>query len=63
MIRELQNHAERLIDSVIELVYYMKGGLTYSEAMELTPVERQRMGSFLERRFKSEADALKGRKG
>ncbi len=58
----LQNEAAQLYDNVIELIYYMNGAVTYFEAMELTPGERNRMVSFLERTLEAKAKAASGKK-
>lgn len=55
MFQQLQREVQLLIDNTIELVYFMRGSLTYEEAMMRTRGERDRMGAFLQRRLKEES--------
>ena len=55
MFQILQRDAQALIDGVIELVYFMRGSITYEEAMMRTRGERDRIGIFLEKRLKAES--------
>jgi len=55
MFQQLQREVQLLIDNTIELVYFMRGALTYEEAMMRTRGERDRMGAFLQRRLKEES--------
>lgn len=43
------------------MIYYMKGAITYFEAMDLTPGERSRIVSFLERTLEREAKVRSGK--
>lgn len=54
MILGLQNDAKNLIDSIISLVYYMRGAVPYEEMLRRTPGERDRFNIFLEKRFEVE---------
>lgn len=44
-----------MIDNAIETVYYMRGSVSYFEYYEMTYIERQKIGKFLEKRFKEES--------
>ncbi len=44
-----------IIDRLIEIAYFMKGGITYEQLMLRTPFEIQRMENFLTSQLKSEA--------
>jgi hypothetical protein len=54
MFRSLQADAETLINSVIELVYFMRGAIQYEEMMMRTPGERQLIQKFLQKRIETE---------
>lgn len=49
----------QLIKNVLELVYYMKGGLTYTEAMNMSAVEREIAMEFVSDKLQEEAKAAK----
>ena len=51
----LQDDAQSLIDSVISLVYFMRGGITYSEIMNVTSGVRDRIENFIKSRLEQEA--------
>ena len=55
MFQQLQRDVQRIIDNTIELVYFMRGSLSYEEALMRTRGERDRIGAFLEKRLKAES--------
>lgn len=55
MIGMLQDDARALIDSIISLAYFMRGGITYSELMNMTSGVRDRVESFIKSRLEQEA--------
>ena len=54
MFNQLQREARNLIHRVVELVYYMRGSISYTEMMEMTYPERQIVSEFLENRMEME---------
>jgi hypothetical protein len=54
MMSQLQSEAESLIKSVISLVYFMRGSISYHEMMEMTPYEMSVVSSFLDERLTQE---------
>lgn len=54
MIKDLEGQSNKIISSCIEMVYFMRGAIQYSEFMELTPMERKLFASFLEKRMETE---------
>jgi len=40
-----------IVNSVVELTWYMRGGLQYHDALNLTPGERDTMRAFIDRRM------------
>ena len=55
MIRQLQCDTEATLNGVIELVYFMRGSVSYEEMLRRTNGERQRMSAFIEKRIESES--------
>lgn len=53
----LQRSSRELINQVIELVYFMRGGVQYDDMMYRTPGERQIMAKFLEKMIEKESKA------
>lgn len=54
MFQSLRDETSALIDNAINTVYYMRGALSYFEYYEMTYIERQKVSTFLENRFKEE---------
>jgi len=54
MFAALRRESERLIDSILTLIYFMRGSLSYSEAMNMSYAERELVGKFIERRLEVE---------
>jgi hypothetical protein len=51
----LQRSSRELINQVVELVYFMRGGVQYDDMMYRTPGERQIMTKFLEKMIEKES--------
>ena len=51
----LARDVDNLLQSVIELSYFMRGAVPYEMMMLRTPGERQRISDFIERRMKAES--------
>jgi len=58
MIKRLNQEVEILIDTVISLSYFMRGGATYEEIMRMTPGERDKVARFVEKRLESQKDRI-----
>ena len=54
----MRKEATILIESIVSLIYYMRGAVTYSEAMNMTYAERRIFEQFLEQRFEQESKRL-----
>ena len=54
-IRRLQREAQDIVKSVISLVYFMRGAISYSEMMQMSILERQLISEFLDERFEAES--------
>lgn len=55
MFSRLQSESTAIVESVVELVYFMRGSVTYEEMMRRTPGERQLIDEFLKKRLKAES--------
>ena len=55
MFGQLQRDTEATLHRIIELVYFMRGSVSYEEMLRRTYGERQRMGDFIERRIEVES--------
>jgi hypothetical protein len=58
MIGMMQDEARAIVDNAISLAYFMRGGITYSEIMNLTSGVRDRIEVFLKNRLESEAKSM-----
>lgn len=54
MFARMQDEVTKLVDSVIELCYFMRGAIGYEEMMLRTPGERDRIGKYIEKRLESQ---------
>lgn len=54
MFTDLQGQGRRLIEGCMELVYFMRGAVSYSEVLDMTPGERDIMGTFISKRLQAE---------
>ncbi len=51
MFAALRRESERLIHSILTLIYFMRGSLSYSEAMNMSFAERELVAKFIEKRL------------
>ena len=54
-----QRDNDALIDSLIQLQYYMRGAISRDDLWAMTPIERERYFDFLNKRFKEVNEMLK----
>lgn len=52
-IAQMQDEARMIIRNIVELVWYMRGGIQYDSMMLMTPGERQIVSDFIEKRMES----------
>lgn len=55
MIARMQGDAQRLVDAIVELIYFMRGSVSYTEAWNMTYLERDRIQEFITKRIKEES--------
>jgi hypothetical protein len=58
MFEELREGSRALIKGVIQLVYFMRGAISYTEMMSLTHGEREMITEFLKQRLDIESDRM-----
>lgn len=51
MFKRMDLSAKDLIESIVQLAFYMNGGIQYDELMWRTPLERDIMENFLLKRM------------
>jgi len=56
MFGRLQREAQIILDSTIELTYFMRGAISYDDMLRRTYGERDRIAIFIEKRLKTEAN-------
>ena len=54
-IRRIQREAEGIVKTVISLVYFMRGAISYTEMMQMSIPERRLISEFLDERFEVES--------
>lgn len=52
MFGRLQTEQRALIRQCFELAWYMRGGATYDQIMQMTPVEKEIMNEWIEKHMK-----------
>ena len=54
MFARLQRESKQLLDGVVTLIYFMRGAVSYTEAMNMSSSERVLISSFIENRLEGE---------
>lgn len=49
----------KLLESVMQLIYYYRGALSRDDALAMSPLEREMAVEFLNNRFKEAGDLIK----
>lgn len=58
MFSDLQREAKMLLDDIITIIYFMRGAVSYTEAMHMSYAERQSIESFIEKRLETQKKNL-----
>ncbi len=56
MFTEMRRGVNRMVKELVEITYFMRGGLQYDLAFDLTPGERDIISEFIQARLKSEQE-------
>lgn len=54
MIINFQNETKNLINTVINLTYYMRGSIQYDRILGMSYAERQQISNFIEKRMEAQ---------
>ena len=54
MIQKMESDSRQLIESIVSLVYFMRGAVSYGDMMWMTYGERMTIKHFLDERFEIE---------
>ena len=58
MMDRYNHQVERLLDGVLSLCYFMRGGITYDEMLNTTVGERARIEKFVSKRLEAESKKI-----
>lgn len=54
----MESDRKKLIKGVIQLVYFMRGAIQYQEMMQMSYIEREMVGDFIEKRLEDESKKM-----
>lgn len=58
MFTGFRREVRELIDSVIRLIYFMRGSISYNDMMYMTYVEREAVSDFVAERLEQESKRM-----
>jgi len=58
MFQQMELNSRNIIETIIQLVYFMRGSVQYDDMMNRTAVERQLMAEFIEKRLDAESEKM-----
>lgn len=58
MFNRMERECKNLIKSIIQLVYFMRGSVLYTEMMSMSPFERQLINDFISDRLEVEGKKM-----
>lgn len=58
MFAQMESDRKKLIKSVIQLTYFMRGAIQYHDMMGMSYIEREMVGSFIEHRLEDETKKM-----
>jgi hypothetical protein len=58
MFAQMNGERDRLLSGIISLTYFMRGSIQYKDMFEMSYVERQAVGSFIEKRLEIESKKM-----
>jgi hypothetical protein len=53
MLQQFDNESKALQKDLLELTWYMRGGISYNEAMALSPEERKQVNEIIKQNIKN----------
>ena len=54
MFQQMTNERRKIVDTIVQLVYFMRGAVQYNDMFAMTLMEREAIASFIEKRLESE---------
>lgn len=54
MVGQMNRESKSLLDSALQLTYFMRGAISYNEIMNMSRVERDAIAEFIEGRLEVE---------
>lgn len=54
MFAQMNTERKRILSSIVQLVYFMRGSIQYKDMFEMTMVERETIDEFVTKRLESE---------
>ena len=54
----MNRERRRIIRSIIQLVYFMRGSIQYHSMLNMSLVEREEIGDFIEKRIEQESKKM-----
>jgi hypothetical protein len=58
MFRRMGLERKRIIKSIVQLVYFMRGSIQYSALMNMSLIEREIVNEFIESRLETESKKM-----
>ncbi len=58
VFKSFGQETDMIVETIIELVYFMRGAISYEEMMWRTPGERQRISQFIQKRLESQKGSM-----
>lgn len=58
MFGRMSRERKRIIKSVIQLTYFMRGSIQYKDMLNMSLVERQEVSDFIEKRLEDESKKM-----
>lgn len=58
MFDQMNQERKRILTSIVQLVYFMRGSVQYKDMFEMTLVERESVGEFIEKRLEVESKKM-----
>ncbi|MGZ8924648.1 MAG: hypothetical protein ACXW2E_02070 [Nitrososphaeraceae archaeon] len=54
----MNKERRRILRSIIQLVYFMRGSIQYKDMLNMSLVEREEVGDFIEKRIEQESKKM-----
>lgn len=58
MFNQMGRERKRLIKSIVQLVYFMRGSIQYRDMMDMSLIERDIVNEFIESRLEAESKKM-----